>query len=374
MRILVSAVGRDSHPTGICRVAASHTKALLTDGVASRVFLAIGSWQFELFRTLLGAYAPQIEFLVTNITNSSIARNVWYAFTLPRLARAYGVDLVHLSYPAPTFRRAFRGPVVVTLHDLYPYDIPENFGFPQYFANRAILRQCLSSVDGIACVSNTTRSRLEAVFPGTAQRVPTVVTGNYVELSSEPPAPPASLAGMKTGGFVLTVAQHRKNKNLDLLIRGFTELADYRGFDGPLVIVGSEGPETASLQKLSKSLGAFERVIFIRSILDAELRWLYANCSIFVACSSIEGYCLPLVEAQANQARIVCSDIAILREIGGTQCTYFSLVGDAVRSLVSAMKACMDRVAIEVGPDFRLRKAMVLAEYSKLYSRVIASV
>src|ERR1019366_678927 len=40
--------------------------------------------------------------------------------------------------------------------DLYPYDIPENFGFPHYFANRAILRQCLSSVDGIACVSGGT--------------------------------------------------------------------------------------------------------------------------------------------------------------------------------------------------------------------------
>jgi glycosyltransferase involved in cell wall biosynthesis len=372
MRILVSSVGRDSHPTGICRVAASHAKALLSDRVASRVFLAIGSWQYELFRTLLGPCAPQVEFLVTNIRNNSASRNFWYAATLPRLAKAYGADLVHLSYPAPTFRRAFRGPVVVTLHDLYPYDMPENFGFPQYYANRAILWQCLSSVDGIACVSNTTHSRLEEIFPGTSRRVPTVVTGNYVEIPSEAPAPLASLEGMGSEGFVLTVAQHRKNKNLDLLIRGFTELANYGGFHGPLLIVGSEGPETAALHRLSKSLGVSERVKFIHSILDTELHWLYANCSIFVACSSIEGYCLPLVEAQANHARIVCSDIAILREIGGTQCIYFSLTGDAVRSLVNAMKTCMDQAAIETGPDCHLRKSSVLAEYSKLYSRANA--
>ncbi len=165
MRILVSGVGRDSYPTGICRVAASHTRALLSSRVASQVFLAIGSWQYDLFRTLLGTYANQIELVVADIKNNSISRNFWYAATLPRLAKAHGAGLVHLSYPAPAFRGAFSTPVVVTLHDLYPYDIPENFGFPQYFANRAILRQFLSSVDGIACVSHTTWSRLEEIFP-----------------------------------------------------------------------------------------------------------------------------------------------------------------------------------------------------------------
>jgi glycosyltransferase involved in cell wall biosynthesis len=373
MRILVSGLGRDSHPTGICRVAASHAKALLSDRYASRVFLAIGSWQHECFSNLLGLYAHQIEFLVANIRNSSISRNFWYAATLPRLARAYSADIVHLSYPAPTFRKAFRRPVVVTLHDLYPYDMPENFGFPQYYANRAILRQCLSSVDGIACVSNTTQSRLEEIFPGTSRRVPTVVTGNYVEIPSEAPAPPALLQRMGPEGFVLTVGQHRKNKNLALLIRGFAELANCGGFDGPLVIVGSEGPETASLHKLSTSLGVSERVKLIHSIFDTELHWLYANCSLFVACSSIEGYCLPLAEAQANQARIVCSDIAILKEIGGTNCSYFSLAGDAVRNLVVAMKTCLNRAALETGPDLCMLKPSVLAGYTKLYSLVMAS-
>ena len=373
MRVLVSSVGRDSQPTGICRVAASHTKALLSHRIASRVLFAIGAWQYELFRTFLEPHLTQIEFLVANIRNNSAARNFWYVAKLPQLAKAHGADLVHLAYPAPTFRRAFRGPVVVTLHDLYPYDMPEIFGFPRYYANRAILRQCLSSVDGIACVSNTTRSRLGEIFPGIVQRVPTVVTGNYVETPSEPPAPPVSLEEMGPDGFVLAVAQHRKNKNLDILIRGFTELVGIGGFQGSLVIVGSEGPETAALHELSKSVGAPGRVKFIQSILDTELHWLYAHCSIFVACSSIEGYCLPLAEARANRARIVCSDIAILREIGGTRCIYFSLTDDVIHNLVSAMKACMDQAASETSPDFRSCGSGVLEEYSMLYSRVIAS-
>jgi glycosyltransferase involved in cell wall biosynthesis len=335
------------------------------------VFLAIGSWQHDLFRTLMGTYSNQIELVAADIKNNSISRNFWYAATLPRLAKALGAGLVHLSYPAPAFRGAFSSPVVVTLHDLYPYDIPENFGFPRYFANRAILWQCLSSVDGIACVSHTTRSRLEEIFPGSSRRVPTEATGNYVEIPSEAPTQPASLEGIGPEGFVLTVAQHRKNKNIDLLIRGFTDLANREGFEGLLVIVGSEGPETAALHRLSKSQGVSERLKFVNSISDTELHWLYANCSLFVACSSIEGYCLPLAEAQASQARIVCSDISTFREIGGAQCVYFSLAGDAASNLVAAMKTCLNQPAIETRPDFHLRNSSVLAEYVKLYSRVM---
>ena len=51
---------------------------------------------------------------------------------------------------------SLRCPTVVTLHDLYPYEIPQNFRFPHVLVNRFILKQCLSNVDAIACVSDTT--------------------------------------------------------------------------------------------------------------------------------------------------------------------------------------------------------------------------
>ncbi len=373
MRILVSAVGRDSHPTGICRVAASHVKALLTDGHASHVSLAVGSWQCELFRNLLGPCASQIEFLVADIRNKSIPRNLWHMATLPRLAKQYNASLVHLSYPVPIYRKAFHSPVIVTLHDLYPFDIPENFGFPQYYGNRAILRQCLSSVDGIACVSHVTHERLVKTLPSSAQRALTVVTGNYIEASSATPVRILRLEEELPEGFVLTVAQHRKNKNLDLLTRGFAALVRRGAFSGSLVIVGAEGPETSSLSRLIGDLGISERVKFLRSVSDQKLHWLYANCSLFVVCSSIEGYCLPVSEAQANHARIVCSDIPILREIGGLNCIYFSLAGDVLSNLSVAVDTGLHQAAPGTCPDFPLRNKSVLAEYLRLYSQVTPS-
>ena len=42
---------------------------------------------------------------------------------------------IYLS-PCPSMAASFSCPTVVTLHDLYPYEIPLNFGFPKFIFNR----------------------------------------------------------------------------------------------------------------------------------------------------------------------------------------------------------------------------------------------
>src|SRR6185437_6466448 len=87
----------------------------------------------------------------------------WHLRELPLLAHAVRAEIVHLSYPVPFRRAAMPCPVIVTLHDLYPFDIPDNFGFPQVIMNRWILRRALAQADAISCVSATTLERLQAL-------------------------------------------------------------------------------------------------------------------------------------------------------------------------------------------------------------------
>ena len=119
-----------------------------------------------------------------DISNDAFARNIWYLRELPMLANEVAADIVHLSFPVPIRRSAMRCPVVVSLHDLYPYDEPNNFGFPKVFFNRVFLQQCLREVDCVACVSETTLSRLKARFPRFAHRK-SVVIYNCVTIESK---------------------------------------------------------------------------------------------------------------------------------------------------------------------------------------------
>lgn len=370
IRIFLNGLGRDTSPTGICRVVANHASALARGGVAEHLVLAMGTWQEEMYRSLLGSAVNDVEFVTADIRNSSLRRNRWFATEVPRLSRKFSSTLVHYSFPAPVLRKLFACPVVVTLHDLYPYDLPANFGFPNYLVNRIILKQCLNNVDGIACVSNSTQSRLQEIFPAAARRAAVEVTGNYVKVSNTGVAPSAIAERLKGISFVLSVAQHRKNKNLDILLRGYARLLKTGRINCHLLIVGARGPETESLVELAKSLNVFEKTLFLHSISDAELSWLYKNTLLFAATSSIEGYCLPVAEALLHHARVLCSDIPILRDIAGEQAGYFSLLGDAVENLVTAMERTLDRPPAEKGLEGRFSEEAVLAAYCRLYARV----
>ena len=57
---------------------------------------------------------------------------------------------------------------------------------------------------------------------------------------------------------------------------------------------------------------------------DQALIERYSSASIFVAPSRIEGFGLPVVEAMATQTPVICSDIAVFREIAGDCARYFS--------------------------------------------------
>ena len=116
--------------------------------------------------------------------------------------------------------------MVVSLHDLYPYDEPNNFGFPKVFFNRAFLQQCLKEVDCVACVSETTLSRLKTRFPRFAHRK-SVVVRNCVTIDSNEPTLPLG----QQGKFVLLVAQHRANKNIPLAINVFEQILERKMID-----------------------------------------------------------------------------------------------------------------------------------------------
>jgi glycosyltransferase involved in cell wall biosynthesis len=370
MHILISAVSRFESPTGICRHAANLAQVLEARPEIRRISFATGTWQKGYYRDGLGlADSEKIKLLPISIGNNSLDRNLWFMRELPRLSKAIAADIVHLSFPVPITGRSFSCKSVVTVHDLYPYDIPENFGFPQVLLNRKFLRMAVTNADAIACVSQTTLCRLCELFPKAQYKAAKIF--NVVQPWR---GIPRALEGLRFRCFVLTVAQHRQNKNLLLAVEGFEHLRQ-RGIvprDSGLVIVGSSGPATESLKQAIAERRLQNSVQMASAISEGELRWLYENCLLFMATSRTEGFCLPLVEAMFAGCRIVCSDIPIFREIGSSECAYFELKQSPVEGLLSAARKVCEHAsrqhqtrAIEFSPE------AIGAQYSELYCKLV---
>jgi len=340
MNILITALSSSTGPSGICRHAYSLVCCAASRTEISEVTLVIGKWQEEYFRHSFRIEGTKVSVIVVDTCNDAFARNFWYLWELPKLLDALAADILHLSFPVPIRRNALNCPVVVSLHDLYPYDEPHNFGFPKVFFNRAFLQRCLEEADLVACVSETTLSRLATRFPKIARRK-SVVVHNCVNINSDKPSAPV-ITGQP---FFLMVAQHRANKNIPLALRAFGTLLEKGRIERrtSLVLLGNRGPETATIKAVIEREVLGDRVKMMDSVSDGELAWLYKSCDLLLAPSLVEGFGLPIVEGLLCGSRVVCSDIPTFREIGGEACHYFDLdSGKEVSALAAVICDALD--------------------------------
>jgi glycosyltransferase involved in cell wall biosynthesis len=370
MRIIIVALHRPVEPTGVCRHAANLARCLAQTDEVTQITLVTGAWQQHYFQEISLSTPKKVEVLGIDIKNTSLSRNLWFLFSLPKLVKQLQPDLVHLSFPLPFIRSLFACPVVSTIHDLYPYKIPDNFGYKQVIFNRTFLWQCIYNSDALACVSQTTLDDLEHYFPQISNQKLTKVIYNLVDFDRVAPTRPQALEREIDRPFVLCVGQHRKNKNFNLSIAAFAKLMRAGKLDSQtrLIIVGSVGPETDNLKNSIAEFGLSESVRTISGINDNELCWLYHHCDVMVIPSSVEGFCLPLVEALSFSAKVVCSDIPIFREIGSTNCIYFDLSNDPVENIARSIEQALTTNISEHNYDCtRFSQPVIADRYFNFY-------
>ncbi|MEO1510281.1 MAG: glycosyltransferase, partial [Cyanobacteria bacterium J06633_23] len=111
-----------------------------------------------------------------------------------------------------------------------------------------------------------------------------------------------------------------------------------------------------------------DQVLFLSGLSDGELRWLYENASLFVIPSATEGFCLPLVEALTLACPAVCSDIPIFREVGSSQCRYFSLAHRDSSHLADAMTTALSDASCQTQTtDNRFSKSTISQQLLDFY-------
>lgn len=247
---------------------------------------------------------------------------------LPFAARKAGVELLHL--PAFPTSPAWRGRIVLTVHDATPWLFPDTVSVGVRLYYRPLFPQALRRASAVLTPSQAARADLVATGLVPRKRIRVVPNGvgrRFLDAScfTDPGA-----------RYVLFVGTLEPRKNIAVLLAAFRLLREEHG-DLGLTLAGRSG---WGRRPIPCDLGC--QVRCLGHVPDEELVRLYAGASCLVMPSLYEGFGLPLLEAMAVGTPAVASDIPALRELGGDTVRYADPHDPA--ALAGAIEASLDDV------------------------------
>lgn len=271
-------------------------------------------------------------------------------------------DIIFTPNPmGPLFGSAAR---VIVLHDLYRVTHPHLYPRSRVLSWNFTVPPIVRRAHAIVAVSAATRDAAALAYPSAAERLHVIHEASPLSDALEDARLPLGLPQR----FGLVVANVTPNKNIRQLISAM-QILNTRDEPIDIVLVGAD--ETGDLDRLPEGISIHR----VSGLSDDVMKELYASAHFYVNTSLIEGFCLPLLEAQTFGAPIICSDIPVLREVAGDGAIFVE-PGDAealAREMSSLLQDERRRSDLQQKGSENVRRfswAKAASEMGALFSKV----
>ena len=326
-------------PTGIDRVELTYAEALARRPAREVSFAARGPLR-EIVPLPRGVALRYIEVLGQrwsgeagewNPSPSALARLLWLHLIVHREwdmqshLRLNGrgpatyllVSHTDLDRPASIARlKRFSGVRFVSLvHDLIPIELPEYSGDGEAEKHRRRMTTVATLADAVIVNSTPTAEALIR-FCRTVGRVPPVVVAALGVHAQIPPDPGA--AGKSEVPYFVVLSTIEPKKNHLMLLDIWRRLAAEGPSPPRLILVGQRGWKTEAIEAALRRPDFPSHLVDERNGLsDRTVAELLRGARALLAPSLAEGFGLPVAEALALGAPVICSDLAAHRFVGG---------------------------------------------------------
>ncbi len=311
MRLLIDGHTLYDHFPGIGRYTFHLIEEMAALAPRDEIFVPLNprlpNRRFDLARL---ARLPNVTVMETRLTPFKPQ----FQFALAPHVDSQSLDLAHFPYYVRPFVQFARS--AITLFDLTPLKFPHTLPTQaHHWLFQWMTRLAVRASRIIFTTSSTSRSDLQQAFGPRDKAI--VVTPLAAEARFRPAAS-AQIAELRARWdlpekFLLALRMNKPHKNLLTLLQAFARAQT----DAPLVLAGFHDPRFPDPQAQVTRLGITERVRFVGAPGDDELPMLYSAATAFAIPSLYEGFGLPVLEAMACGAPVICSDSSSLPEVAG---------------------------------------------------------
>jgi glycosyltransferase involved in cell wall biosynthesis len=247
------------------------------------------------------------KYIICNCNRHSILGTIKFTFFLIKLK----YNIYHAGDTIGPFWHNKKSKYICTVHDLMFLTVPNFYGeksFKNYLRikkNIFLTHFVLLSCDQIISVSAKTSSDLKEMlkFNSIVLREGVNQINNISEALSE------RVTKFKKNSYFFYVGLAYPHKNIDFMIDSFAK----SNTDKKLIICGKN-------HKIRK----VQNVEYLGFVSDAELSYLYTNCSAFIFPSLYEGFGLPILEALSFGSKVFSSNAGSLSEFSPELINYFN--------------------------------------------------
>lgn len=243
---------------------------------------------------------------------------------------------------------------VVTIHDLAFKYFPEHFPKKDLRKLNLLTDNAIKNSTSLIAISNSTKRDILKFYPEVDEKKISVVYHGFDADLFEREIPQAESDEilksykLEAKSYFLYVGAIQPRKNLETLITAFEKL-HAQNFQLKLVLVGEKAWSWEGvMEKIENSISK-ENIVLTGSVPFEKLPIFYQNAIAFVFPSLYEGFGIPLLEAMASGAPVVCADNSCLSEVGADAPLYFE--SKSSYELIQRLKSILE--------DDNLRKNMI---------------
>jgi glycosyltransferase involved in cell wall biosynthesis len=255
-------------------------------------------------------------------------------WTIPLLLRQVANGKAQSSIPSPLYHSTYYlmpyrpgAPTILTIYDLIAMLHPQTVSPRARLLFRVTTRLALATAQQIVAISEATRQDLLRYFPIPAKRV------TAIPLAADPrfqPQPATAIAAVRRKynlpkHYLFYLGINKPHKNLVHLVEAYARLSQSSVTNPqfPLIVAGAWDDRYPEPKERVAALKLTEQVRFLGPVDDADLPALYSGCTLFVFPSLYEGFGLPVLEAMACGAAVMCSNASSLPEVAGDAAILF---------------------------------------------------